>query len=274
MIRALLVGAGLILSVLGGGMAQAQAPAAVDSGRPGADADAVERRLVFLLERFEQLERELRQMRGELERTGHELEGVKNRQRELYLDLDRRLRDLELGATTRAPAANPAPAAPAGGEAAPPAATPPYGGSSGGAGAAPPAEAPAMPTAAERQAYDDGFSLLKQGRYDRAIEAFAQFLAEYPNSSYADNAQYWSGEANYVSRNYDAAAKGFQQVIEQYAGSSKVPDAMLKLGFTHYELKDWQRARELLERVVREYPDSTAASLAKTRLQRMRSEGH
>jgi len=271
MMRALLLGAGLGLMLAAGGPVAAQQP-----GAPGAvspSGDPVERRLVFLLERLEQLEREMRQMRGELEEMGHQMEGVKRRQRELYLDLDRRLRELELGAAApRAAAPAPeAPGTPAAGAATAPAAPAPSGEQPAPAS---PTAAPALPTAAERQAYDEAFELLKQGRYDRSIEAFGRFLSTYPESTYADNAQYWLGEANYVSRKYEAAAQEFQKVMDNYPDSSKVPDAMLKLGFTQYELKNWQRARELLERVTREHPDTTAASLARTRLQRMRTEGH
>jgi len=276
MMRTLLLGAAIALSAPGGALAQAQpaAPAAESRGAPL--ADPLERRLVFLLERLEALERELRQVRGELEETGHQVEGVTRRQRELYLDLDRRLRELELGAVANAPAA-PTAGADAPGEApvsAPEQARPANGAAASTGGDGSPAAAVAIPPAAERQAYDQAFNLLKEGRYDRAIEAFGSFVASYPQSSYADNAQYWLGEANYVSRNYAAAAKEFQTVIDEYSDSTKVPDAVLKLGFTQYELKNWARARELLEQVVREYPDTTAASLAKTRLQRMRTEGH
>lgn len=263
MIRARLLGAALVLAATAGGIAQAQQPPAPGGTGSSTAADPVERRLVFLLERLEQLEREMRQLRGELEEMAHQTEGVKRRQRELYLDLDRRLRELELGAA-------PAPSAPAAQAPASP------------QGDAPPASAPGepaeptvspIPPAAERQAYDQAFDLLKQGRYDRAAEAFGKFLEEHPDSGYADNAQYWLGEAHYVSRRYDAAAREFQKVLDEHGSSTKVPDALLKLGFTQYELQNWQRARELLEQVVREYPGSTAASLARTRLQRMRTEG-
>ena len=99
-------------------------------------------------------------------------------------------------------------------------------------------------------------------------------MKKYPQSSYADNAQYWLGEANYVSRKYKDAVIEFNKVLSDYPTSPKVPDAMLKLGFTHYELKEWDKAKELLQRVVKDYPDSSAAKLAETRLKRLQKEGH
>ena len=49
---------------------------------------------------------------------------------------------------------------------------------------------------------------------------------------------------------------------------------MLKLGFSYYELADWSKARDTLEQLKGRYPQSTAAQLADSRLQKMKSEGH
>ena len=58
---------------------------------------------------------------------------------------------------------------------------------------------------AEKAAYDQAFQALKELRYADAAEDFQSFLDQYPNSEYADNAQYWLGESYYVTRNYDIA---------------------------------------------------------------------
>jgi len=99
------------------------------------------------------------------------------------------------------------------------------------------------------------------------------FKASYPNSKYADNAQYWLGEANYVSREYKKALQEFQQLISQYPESSKNPGAHLKIGYVYFELKNWSAAREALQKVITMYPDTTVAKKANERLQRMKREG-
>jgi tol-pal system protein YbgF len=222
--------------------------------------------MVEMLYRLDQLQKELRQIRGDMEVVNHELTGIKRRQRELYLDIDRRLSDLEAGGVRKdsSQSVNDQP-----GQQIPISAN----------DASPAVEAPAVdqvlpPSREEKDAYRGAFNLLKEGRYDQSIKAFTGFLAQYPNSTYADNAQYWLGEANYVSRKYPAAVTEFNKVIVAFPNSSKVPDAMLKLGFTHYELKEWNKAREILSSVVQKYPDSSAAKLADTRLQRLKNEGH
>lgn len=229
-----------------------------------------QRTMLELLNRLDQLERELRQLRGDLEVSNHDIASIKNQQRELYLDMDRRLRELELsgvrGSSTQASPESAVPTAPSAGKT-PTAEQVPE------SRAAPTATAAAA-SEQEKIDYRSAFNLLKEGRYDRSISAFVAFMKKYPQSSYADNAQYWLGEANYVSRKYKDAVTEFNKVLSDYPASPKVPDAMLKLGFTHYELKEWDKARELLQGVVKNYPDSSAAKLADTRLKRMQSEGH
>jgi len=122
-------------------------------------------------------------------------------------------------------------------------------------------------------AYRNAFLLLKQRRHDESITAFEEFLSSYPNSKYSANAQYWLGEANYVTKRYDRALTEFQTVIERYPTSSKLPDARLKIGYTQYELGQFEQARVTLTRLRAQFPNSTVAGLAQERLERLEQEG-
>jgi len=218
--------------------------------------------------RLDRLQSEIQQLRGEVELQSHELESLKKRQRDLYLDVDQRLGQVAGGAPSGAPF--PAGAGAAGG--APDTAPTPT-------AAPPPAAPPATPApgtgdpAREAARYQAAFDLLMQRRYEEARSAFDQFLSDYPGGQYADNAQYWLAEASYVIRDFARAEPDFSRVITQYPESAKVPDALLKIGFIQYEQQQWQAARETLNRLVREYPVSTAARLAEKRLERMATEG-
>jgi len=222
------------------------------------------RGLVEMLNQLEQLQREVQALRGEVELQGHELQQLKARQRDLYVDLDRRLQQLEAGAAAPAPAAPvtgspPTPAAPAAPEQ-----------PAGAAGTAPSAAG----ADAARADYQRALDILREGRYRQAGEAFRAFLKTHPDSAYADNAQYWLAETYYVTRQFDTALEEFEKVLKQYPGSSKKPDARLKIGFIHYEKGNWDQARQALQQVVDEHPGTTAARLAAERLARMKREGH
>ena len=121
----------------------------------------------------------------------------------------------------------------------------------------------------EQSVYSQAFSALKAGSYSIAITGFRDFLTSYPQSPLAENAQYWLGEAYYVTRSYDDAGTAFRTVLQKYPQSRKAPDATLKLGFTQYEQKRYADARKTLEEVTQKYPDSDAARLATDRLKRI-----
>lgn len=225
------------------------------------------RAMLDLLQRVDELADEISQLRGDLELQASDLEGIKKRQRELYLDIDRRMRELEdrstgQSSTTLAPVVVPS------------------AGSSSTSTGTSVDSTPAVPTAAasatvaeEKAAYQLAFDSLKEGRYKKAKQQFNKFLKDYPRSIYAGNAQYWLGEANYVTRNFTQAVKEFNQVLQLYPSSSKIPDAMLKLGYTHYEVKQYSQAKAVLQELRKLHPNSTAARLAGKRLDRMRKEG-
>src|SRR3569623_251847 len=201
--------------------------------------------LTDMLMRIQQMQQELQKLRGDVEVQANEINGLKQRQRELYLDIDKRLQQAAAAA---------APLAAAPGAAMTPAVT----------GGTP---------EQERAAYQQAFDKLKEGRYDEAITLFRGVLANYPNGKLSDNAQYWLGEANYVTRRYREAVEEFGKVIVIHPQSQKIPDALLKRGFSYYELGDWAKARESLEQVASRYPQSPAAAMAATRLQKMKAEG-
>lgn len=126
----------------------------------------------------------------------------------------------------------------------------------------------------ERGRYEQAFDLLKNGRYGDSITAFESFLKQFPNGELSGNAQYWLGEAHYVTRAFDAAVREFSKVIDNYPNSLKYADSLLKLGYVHYELKQWQKARARLTQVIKKKPGTTIAKLAQQRLDRIRREGN
>ena len=121
-------------------------------------------------------------------------------------------------------------------------------------------------------AYRDAFDLVKAGRYEESITAFNEFLQLYPNSQYADNAQYWLGETHYVKREFEPAVVEYRKLIETYPASKKQSHAMLKIGYSYHELGQLDQASAVLENLRNRYSGTTAARLAEERIQRMLAE--
>lgn len=216
--------------------------------------------LVELSRRIDALEAQLRELRGNVEVLQNNGEVARKSGRDMYTDLDKRIAALEGGAR-----AVPGAAAGAGAAAGVVA-----GVAAGGATAAASGGSAADP----QTAYNAAFEKLKAGNYGEAIAGFQSFMTRYPSSDLLDNAQYWIGEAYYVTRDYDHAAQAFLAVGARWPASRKAPDALLKLGFTQFEQKHLKEARATLNLVVERFPGSDAARLAQERLQRLPPEAH
>ena len=206
--------------------------------------------LVDLTMQVDSLQRENAELRGRTESVEYDAEITTSRQRDLYVDLDERIRLLEerTRGTSRSVSVM-------------------------DGGSLAPGQLP-VPGGSDRDNYQAAFELLKQQRYEPAALAFQQFLVSFPDSQLADNAQYWLAESYYVTDQFDDALTQFSVVINQYPDSRKVPDALLKTGYCNYELERWNDARSALTRVQGDYSDTTAARLAEQRLKRMDEEGH
>ncbi|MCM2359364.1 MAG: tol-pal system protein YbgF [Geobacteraceae bacterium] len=124
------------------------------------------------------------------------------------------------------------------------------------------------PESAEQDAYMKAFGLFSTNDYGGAIASFDSFIATYPGSEYAGNAQYWIGECHYTQRDYPRALQAFTKVVVSYPNGKKVPDAMLKVGFSLISLNQPEQARTALESLVEKYPKSQAAAKARERLSR------
>jgi tol-pal system protein YbgF len=214
--------------------------------------------LLELSNQLEALRTDVRALHNDVDQMSNALEASRKQQRDLYADLEQRLKTLES-----------------------------RGGGSGGSGAGAAAAAGATaagasassvqdssPTGEDKTSYQAAFNLLKDGQYDRAITAFQKFLAAYPDSSLADNAQYWLGEAFYVNKAYPEASSAFQRVVDKYPQSRKLPDALLKIGYCRYEMKQLDSARDVLTQVATRYADTPAGRLAQQRLEKMAAEKH
>jgi tol-pal system protein YbgF len=189
--------------------------------------------LLDMAQRLDAAQADVRALRGRVEELENANEALRKQQRDLYADLDKRL---SAGAGAGA-------------------------GSAGGVGG---------PGGSSEQAtYTQAFDALKSSNFPTAISGFRTYLAQYPSGSLADNAQYWLGEAYYVTRDFDQAASAFRTVGERFPNSRKSADALVKLGFSQYELKRYSEARATLNDVVRRFPDSDAAKLATERLGRI-----
>lgn len=224
--------------------------------------------ILELLDRVEQLEAEVRYVRGELEIQRHQVE-LLQQERALSGSPPHRTdgTDTSLGAAPATPERSmgthdePESVQP------PPTSAQPLATVDRAQSTRP---APGTPVGSEQVEFDAALGELREGRYPEAVAGFQRFLGAYPTSKLAGDAQYWLGESHYVGRNYNAAKEAFINLGMHHPQSSRLPDALLKLGYIYGEQGDTDRAREVLQKLVQVYPDTQAANLAERRLQSLR----
>jgi len=216
--------------------------------------------LLDLFTQLEALKLEMSKLRGQVEVLNNSIENTGKRQRDMYIDLDTRLRRLEqqggLAPVPAAPAAvAPVPAAAA--STAAPAAI---------AASPPAAPATAADPGAGNPIYEAAQGQRRIGNYQGAIVAFQNFIKQYPKSSLAPRAQYWIGDSYFNLRDFKLAVASQQTLIKTYPDSPSVPDAMLNIASSQIEMGESSTGRKTLEDLVAKYPVSDAADKAKRRL--------
>lgn len=232
-------------------------------------------------DQIEQLQRDVQSMRGELEMLTHQIEQLKKQQQDIYLDLDKQLRSLkEASAAVSTPPTKTEPNTTSQSTDTTAVVTPPKQSTEADVDEPNDPNLSTTPSPAvtvtvtlpnnEEEAYQQVFKWLQEGNYDKSIIGFNQLLKTFPQGNYADNAQYWLGEAYFAQKNYAAAITALTTLLEKYPNSPKKASAMLKLGYAYDEQKDAANAKTTLEKVKSTFPGTASARLAEERLQKIR----
>ncbi|MCL9682790.1 tol-pal system protein YbgF [Legionella maioricensis] len=226
-----------------------------------------------LIDKIQALQQEIQELRGQLEVQAHDLKLLQQQQVAFYKDLDARLgngspktaqnkpvTDITLGSKTLA--AQPSSTATA--------ATP--------TNAVKPAAAPQPVIAVSRTnpadeqiSYLAAYELVKNKRYDNAINAMQTFVQKYPKGGYTANAEYWLGELYLVKKDYSKAIEHFEVVLHQFPASSKSAASLLKSGYAYAATGNNQEARKRFQQIIKSYPDTSTAQLASAKLKAIKT---
>jgi len=200
---------------------------------------------------IEKLREEIRGLRGQIETLGNNIEGVAKRQRDMYVDLDQRIRRFEQPGAAATPGASAPAVAPATADA--------------------PRQASAAPASGEEnETYERAQGQRRIGNYQGAITAFQAFIAKYPKSTLAPRAQYWIGDSYFNLRDFKNAITSQQKLLSAYPDSNSVPDALLNMASAQLEASDTATARKTMDSLIARFPSSEAAEKARRRVANLR----
>ncbi|MDP3777525.1 MAG: tol-pal system protein YbgF [Methylotenera sp.] len=212
---------------------QATQSALRDLKQSNEQQDAVTRNgLADMQSQLDALKQENARLKGELEVANHKVETALQRQKDLYTDIDERLRKLE---------------------------------------SAPVAEIAASPVVVEKntqeyQLLELANGLSKESKHKDAFKEYDKFLKDYPNSSLAPEAMYGLGYSQFALKNYKSSIATQQKLIDTYPDSPKVPDAMFNLANSQIQLGLVPGAKKTLRDLVAKFPNSELTPTAQKRL--------
>lgn len=223
-----------------------------------------------LLNQLETLQQDVQNLRGQLEEQDHEIKLLKQRQRDRYIDLDKRISLLmssSMQKTEETPVVSSQPSAetsvtdvPQPPVEAPPVVSTPL--------SAPIALQATSPQA--KEAYNNAYELIRKKQFEAAEVTFSQFVKDYPDNALTGNGYYWLGELKLVLGKPKEALDEFQTVIQKFSGHNKEVDALYKLGIVNDQLGNASAAKSYLQTVIQRFPTTNTAKLASRYLENMK----
>ncbi|WP_297725278.1 tol-pal system protein YbgF [Limnohabitans sp. Rim8] len=122
----------------------------------------------------------------------------------------------------------------------------------------------------EKRDYDAVMAVFRKGDFVAAQSVLTGFSQRYLGSGYLPSVLFWLGNAQYANKDYAASLSSFKRMLSLVPNNPRASEAILAISNCQIELKDLKAARKTLEDLVSAYPDSEAAQVAKERLTRLK----
>ena len=97
------------------------------------------------------------------------------------------------------------------------------------------------------------------GRGATKIEDLEKFVAQYPRSSFKDDALFELGNSYVSEGKENQGIQAYDRLISEYIGSSLVPQALMRQGLIHYNGNRNEAALAKFKTVVRDFPKTQEA---------------
>ena len=126
----------------------------------------------------------------------------------------------------------------------------------------------------EKLLYRNALELFEASRYAEALEIFSEVIITYPDGIYTPDAYFWSGELFLAQELYEDAKLSYAEVFEQFPNHIRSADSLYKLGEIQRIDSEFIEAINYFEKVVSLFPDSGAAQLSKKSIKIIKEESN
>ena len=198
-----------------------------------------------MLNQIELMKQDVSKLRGDMETLRHLNATVEQRQKDLYQDLDGRLRRIEEKSTA--------------------------GSLSTPNKVAESSPTPEIKVPSDQEVYDQANVLLDGLKNKEAFQAFTDFIKQFPNSVLLPDAKFGLANAQFNLKNYKATIGTYQKLLDQHPDFAKNPEALLGLANAQIQLALIPEAKKSLKDLIKKYPKSDVIQNAQKRLKVLES---
>ena len=124
-------------------------------------------------------------------------------------------------------------------------------------------------TRREKEEFEKARALMLPGSLDKAAQAFADFSSNFPASQLLPIALFNRGSVFYATKNYSQARLARQEFITKFPTHARAPQATLNLAAIYAELENFEAARSTLRDFIANYPKSPLLPEARQRLKEL-----
>lgn len=184
--------------------------------------------LGLVFQKMSELQSEVSRLLGKIEQLEHQLQVVRQENRERYASIDEQMLQLSGNPTVSSDVV------------------------------------PTGSTDTEEGLYVTAFAQIEDRNFEEAIGLLESLIETYPNGKRLPEAFYWLGEtyARLDPPQFEKARQSLVQLVRLYPDHAKAAEGTYKLGTIYEQLGDEPKALEYLDRAANNYPNTTAARLA------------
>lgn len=111
-------------------------------------------------------------------------------------------------------------------------------------------------------AFSKAFAEFSAGDYEKSIQSFKSYIANYPNDRNRIHGQYYLAHSYQTLTQFSQAAAAFEELARRYPESEYMEEAMFLVGENYYNEQNYAQAANAYQRLLEKYPQAQHAPAA------------
>ena len=212
-------------------------------------AQSQQESLEMLLEKLNKLEEEIANLSNNLDQNTYELQRIEDANQLRYMDLDKRIHQLETLILLSNEDDNQDQVVPGGID-----------------------ENPLSGLIANDESeeefllWSNSLKLIENSRYSEAAENLRLLILSFPRGEYSIEAYFYLGDIYFQQQMYQDSIETFNSLLINFPDNNRTPETIFKLGLNFLRLEDEIAAISNFNNVIQNYPESSAAILSEEEL--------